>query len=531
MKKSNLPLVLGELLADRVKRNADKVFMRYKDEQITYDELDRFSNRCANAFLDLGIVKGDKVSIMLPNCPDFIYIWLGLAKIGAVEVPVNTNYKGEFLRHIVDQSDSRILLIDEQYLDRLKIIEDGLQKLEKVIVLGEQEKDKRPESRIPVIRYEDFFNSPERAVDIKVHPWDPISIIYTSGTTGLSKGALGPHKFWIVVAEKMLEYREGGKNDIFYTFLPLYHFNAQVLTTLTALVAEAQMVLSDRFSASRFWDEIRHYGATQFNYLGAVMPILAKQPKRENDLDNPAHIALGAGCPADVMEEVEARFGITCMEGFGMTEIGIPIHVRVNDRRAGSCGKPMDIYEFMLVDDEDNEVPTGEIGEIVFRPKEPFVMMLEYYNMPAKTLETFRNLWFHTGDLARKDEDGYYYFVDRKKDALRRRGENISSFEVERAINTHPKVLESAAVAVKSELAEDEVKICVVLQPGEKLSYEELIRYANDRMPYFAVPRYVEFMDRLPKTPTERIQKYVLKQAGITENTWDREKAGIKITR
>jgi crotonobetaine/carnitine-CoA ligase len=291
------------------------------------------------------------------------------------------------------------------------------------------------------------------------------------------------------------------------------------------------MVLSDRFSASRFWDEIRHYGATQFNYLGAVMPILGKQPKKDNDLDNPAHIALGAGCPADVMEEVEARFGIKCLEGFGMTEIGIPIHVRVNDRRAGSCGKPMDIYEFMLVDDEDNEVPIGEIGEIVFRPKEPFTMMLEYYNMPEKTLESFRNLWFHTGDLAKKDEDGYYYFVDRKKDALRRRGENISSFEVERAINTHPKVLESAAVAVKSELAEDEVKICVVLQPGEKLSYEELISYANDRMPYFAVPRYVEFMDKLPKTPTERIQKYVLKQAGITENTWDREKAGIKITR
>jgi crotonobetaine/carnitine-CoA ligase len=214
-----------------------------------------------------------------------------------------------------------------------------------------------------------------------------------------------------------------------------------------------------------------------------------------------------------------------------MTEIGIPIHVRVGDRRKGSCGKPMDIYEMKLVDDEDNEVPSGEIGEIVFRPKEPFVMMLEYYNMPEKTLEACRNLWFHTGDLAKKDGDGYYYFVDRKKDALRRRGENISSFEVERAINTHPKVLESAAVAVKSELAEDEVKICVVLQPGESLDYEELIRYANDRMPYFAVPRYVEFMDKLPKTPTERIQKYLLKQAGVTENTWDREKAGIKITR
>ena len=531
MEKTNTPRVLGELLADRLERNAKKVFLQFKEEQITYDEVDRFSNRCANAFLALGIAKGDKVSIMLMNCPDFIYIWFGLAKIGAVEVPVNTNYKGEFLRHIVDQSDSKILIIDAMYLDRLKLIQEGLKKLEKVIVLGKPEKQNSNEIGIPQISYADFFDSSEEPVDIEVLPGDPISIIYTSGTTGLSKGALGPHKFWIVCAEKMLEYRDGGKDDIFYTFLPLYHFNAQVLTTLTALVAEARMVLSDRFSASRFWDEIRYYGATQFNYLGAVIPILAKQPRKDNDLDNPARIALGAGCPADVMKDVEARFGIKCLEGFGMTEIGIPVHVRVDDRREGSCGKPMDIYEVKIFDDGDNEVKAGEIGEIVFRPKEPFIMMLDYYNMPEKTLEAYSNLWFHTGDLAKKDEDGYFYFVDRKKDALRRRGENISSFEVERAINTHPKVLESAAVAVKSELAEDEVKICVVLQPGERLEYEELISYANDRMPYFAVPRYVEWMDKLPKTPTERIQKYLLKQAGVTENTWDREKAGIKITR
>lgn len=531
MEKADAPRVLGELLSDRVERNAKKVFLRFKEEQITYDELDRFSNRCANAFLDLGISKGDKVSIMLPNCPDFIYVWFGLAKIGAVEVPVNTNYKGEFLRYTIDQSDSRMLVVDAQYLDRLQMIWNDLRKLEKVIVFGDLEIQKRDGIQIPMVSYDDFFDHSEDAVDIKVYPWDPISIVYTSGTTGLSKGALGPHKFWIVVAERLLDYRDGGKNDIFYTFLPLYHFNAQVLTTLTALVAEAEMVLSNRFSASRFWDEIRACGATQFNYLGAVIPILAKQPVKEDDSDNPARIAFGAGCPAALMEEVEARFGIKCLEGFGMTEIGIPIHMKVNDRRPGSCGKPMDIYDLKLFDDEDKEVPIGDIGEFVFRPKEPFIMMSEYYNMPDKTMEACRNLWFHTGDLGRMDEDGYFYFVDRKKDALRRRGENISSFEVERAINTHPKILESAAVAVKSGLAEDEVKICVVLKPGESLDYEELIYYASDHMPYFAVPRYVEFMDRLPKTPTERVQKYILKQAGVTDATWDREKAGIKIRR
>jgi crotonobetaine/carnitine-CoA ligase len=525
------PRVLGELIEDRAKRNEHKIFLRFKDRNISYGEMNRFSNRCANAFQELGIVKGDKVSIMLPNCPEFLYLWFGLAKCGAVEVPVNTSYKGEFLRHIVDQSDSRILVIAHEFLDRLKLLEDVLNKLEKVIVLGGPQDQEAGGFKIPIISFDDFFNSSEAPVDVVVHPSDPISIIYTSGTTGRSKGALGSHNFWIVCTQKMLEYRDGRREDIYFTFLPLYHFNAQVLTTLTVLVAEAEMVLLDRFSASRFWDEIRHYGATQFNYLGAVIPILAKQPERDNDADNPARIALGAGCPPSIMEEVEQRFGIKCLEGFGMTEIGIPIHVEVNDRRHGSCGKPMDIYEVQLFDDDDKEVPDGEIGEIVFRPRVPFVMMSEYYNMPEKTWEACRNLWFHTGDLAKKDEDGYFYFVDRKKDALRRRGENISSFEVERSINTHPKVLESAAVAVESELAEDEVKICVVLKPGETLTPEELIRYANERMPYFAVPRFVEFMDGLPKTPTERVQKYLLKQAGITENTWDREKAGVKVSR
>jgi len=525
------PYVLGELIEDRASKNGDRVFLRFKEQTFTYNDINRYTNRCANAFLKQGTAKGDKISIMLPNCPEYLFIWFGSARVGAVEVPINTSYKGEFLRHIVDQSDSNILFINHEWLDRLKLIEDNLKKLKKVVVLGGLTKEEAANSNIPMISFEEFFDAPETPVDVKVYPHDPQNIIYTSGTTGLSKGALGPNKFWIVVAEQLLPLREGGRNDIFYTFLPLYHMNGQCLTTITALLAEGQMVLSDKFSASRFWEDIRKYRATQFNYLGAVIPILEKQPEKPDDMDNTVKIAFGGGCPQDVIDRFEKRFGLRCMEGFGMTEIGIPVHTTLYDRRPHSCGRPLPIYEIKLFDDEDNEVPVGVPGEIVFRPKEPFTMMLEYYNMPDKTIESFRNLWFHTGDLAKRDEDGYLYFEDRKKDSLRRRGENISSFEVERAINTHPKVLESAAVAVKAEMPEDEVKICVVIKPGETLTPEELIAYAVPRMPYFAVPRFVEFMDSLPKTPTERIQKYVLKQAGITPNTWDREKAGIKINR
>jgi carnitine-CoA ligase len=531
MAEGRTPQVLGELIEDRAARNGDRTFLRFKDQSFSYSQIDRYANRCANAFLDLGMRKGDKVSIMLPNCPEYLHLWFGSAKIGAVEVPINTSYKGEFLRHIIDQSDSRTLVIAHDFLDRLKLIEDSLSKVKRVVVLGGLSDEEAAQHRIPMMRFEDFFNAPEGRVDVQISPSDPGNIIYTSGTTGLSKGALGPHRYWIVVAEQLLPLREGGRDDIFFTFLPLYHMNGQCLTTITALLAEGQMVLSDKFSASRFWNEIRACGATQFNYLGAVVPILAKQEERPDDLDNPVRIAFGAGCPQPVMEYFEKRFGLKCMEGFGMTEIGIPIHTTLYDRKPGSCGKPLPIYEIKLVDDEDNEVPVDEPGEITFRPREPFTMMLEYYNMPDKTLECCRNLWFHTGDLGKKDGDGYFYFVDRKKDALRRRGENISSFEVERAINTHPLVLESAAVAVKSELAEDEVKICVVLKDGASLSPEELIEYANERMPYFAVPRYVEFMEGLPKTPTERVQKYLLKQAGVTPQTWDREVSGMKVAR
>jgi Acyl-CoA synthetases (AMP-forming)/AMP-acid ligases II len=465
-------LVIGRLVSDRAESLGDAVFLRFHDQIFTYGAMDRLSNRCAHGFRRLGLIKNDKVSIMLTNRPEFIHLWFGLAKIGAVEVPINTSYKGEFLRHVVDQSDSKVLAIDVAFLDRVKAIQHDLGKLDTIVIVGGSPGEDVAGLNIPVMTYEEFCDAPDDPVEVEVHPWDPQSIIYTSGTTGLSKGVLGSHKFWIVVAQKMLECRQGTRDDIFYTFLPLYHFNAQVLTVLTALVPEAQMVLSDKFSASRFWDDIRRCGATQFNYLGAVIPILAKQPERPDDCDNPVRIALGAGCPPGVMDQVERRFGLTCLEGFGMSEIGIPIHTRVDDRRPGSCGKLLDIYDIRLVDDEDAEVPVGESGEIVFRPNEPFTMMSEYYNMPAKTLEAFRNLWFHSGDLAKKDADGYYYFVDRKKDSLRRRGENISSFEVERVIAAHPAVLECAAVAVTSELAEDEVKICVVLKPGCMLAPE-----------------------------------------------------------
>jgi len=524
--------VVGRLVSKKAVDHRNRIFLYFKDQSVTYEQLEERSNRFANGFKDLGVAKNDKIAIMMKNHPDFLYTWFGSAKLGAVEVPINTAYKGDLLKHIINNSDSKILVIDGDMLDRLLLIKSDLTKIEQIVCHGTVDEEISKSLPVPISSLEQFFECSFKPVEADVRAKDPAGFIYTSGTTGASKGGVCPHNFFLHQAKLVSELRELNPQDILYTFLPLFHFNAQIFTVLTALQNDAQVVLSDRFSASTFWDEIRQYGATQFNYLGAVMTILAKQEPKPDDHDNPVRIAFGAACPPDVMQQLEERFGFVCLEGFGMSEIGIVVHDDINARRTGSCGRVLDkYYEVKLVDDDDLEVGVGEIGEIVVRTKQPYIMMTEYYNMPDKTLETYANLWFHTGDYAKKDADGYFYFVDRKKDAMRRRGENISSFEVEKVINNHPSILESAVFAVPSELGEDEVKVNVVLKPSQSLAPEKLIEFCNDRMAHFAVPRYVEFVTELPKTPTNRIEKYRLRQLGITENTWDREKAGVKVKR
>ena len=523
---------VGALIQERAQSHAERVFLFFEDEKITWGQIDSFSNKFAHGLTDMGVKKGDKVVFMLLNYPDFLYAWFGTSKIGAVEVPVNIALKGDSLAYIINHSDSKMVFIDSSLLDRLVLIKNDLKKIKKIVCRGKIDKGIADSLSIPVISIDEFFKYPSDPVKADVIYTDPQGILYTSGTTGLSKGAVLCHNAFIHLAKLIVGFRQLGPQDILYTFLPLFHGNAQMLSVMNAVVADSQIVLKDRFSAGTFWDDIRKYGATQFNYLGAVMTILSKQPPKDNDADNPVKICIGAACPPDVMKIMEERFKIICLEGYGLTEAGIFMHWTVNDRKIGSCGKIVDqYYESKLVNDEDIEVPVGEMGEIIVRPKAPFIMMSEYYNMPEKTLESYRNLWFHTGDWARKDEEGYFFFVDRKKDALRRRGENISSFEVEKVINSHPKVMESAVYAVPSDLGEDEVKASVVLKPGEALPPEELIAYCNERMAYFAIPRYLEFVAELPKTATARVEKYRLRELGITPTTWDREKAGIKVTR
>ncbi len=379
--------------------------------------------------------------------------------------------------------------------------------------------------------YREVVDNDGRYEEVEVLWSDPFIIMFTSGTTGPSKGSLMPHNYALHMGEVVGEAVEYSERDCLYNALPLFHGNAQVLSTMPALMSGARMVLAERFSAGRFWDEIKRYGCTEFNYIGGILPILMKADPRPDDADNPLRVMMGGGAPMDLFEAIEKRFGVILIEGYGMSEIGLPLMNTLKERKKATCGKSRSDSTVKVVDDYGLELGPNQAGELLIRPNNPYDMLLEYYRMPEKTVEAWQDLWFHTGDYLYYDEEGYFHFVDRKKDALRRRGENISSYEVEKVINSHPSVLESAAVAARSDLGEDEVLVCLTLKPGTKLTPVELMDYCQDRMAYFMIPRFLRFMEVMPKTPTQRIQKVQLREQGITPNTWDREKAGYRLKR
>ena len=526
-------MTIGKILEDKAQRNKGKVLARFKDLTVTYEEMNATANRMANAFADMGVKKGDRVCVMLPNCLEYLYAWFGLAKMGAVKVPINTAYKGHLLQYIINNCDAEVILIDQQYLSRLKFIEIGLTTLNKVIICpGSTEGDENaPEVSFDTLPYGRLLEAPATTPSVEIRHTDPQAILYTSGTTGPSKGVVMSHAHLYYYSRNCVRSLGFRSDDILYTVLPLFHINAQAVTALGAILMDIEFALGHRFSASKFWDEIRKYNATEFNCLGAMLNILCAQPKREDDADNPVRLCFTAPIPVEVYDEFCTRFNLEVLEAYGATETNLVLCNPPGAPKLGSMGKVTEGFECIVVDDDDNKVPTWETGELLVRHHLPFSMMTAYYKMPDKTVEAWRNLWFHTGDRAYVDEEGYYYFVDRKKEAIRRRGENISSFEVERVINKHPSVVECACVPAKSEFIEDEVKVVVVLKEGEELPPEQLIAFCEDRMAYFAVPRYVQYMDALPKTPTEKVQKYKLIREAINPDTWDREKAGYKLKR
>jgi carnitine-CoA ligase len=522
---------LGSVVSDAGQRYGDRPFLLNQGKTVSFGELDRASGQYAKGFAQLGLLPGDRVAVMLENCAEYLYAWFGAAKAGLVEVSINTSFKGTILRYILDNSAAAAILLDAMFIDVVAAELQSLPELKTIIVMGDAKGLSAHSFPGRTVVHVAGFADLEPASPI-ASPVDIAVLGYTSGTTGPSKGAMLTHNRIVKTGEQMAAVRGVTADDNLYSCLPLFHGNAKFVTIMPALVSGARASIGQRFSASQFWAELRAVGATQYNYLGVMISVLLKQDPSPDDRAHAARLGWGAGALKEMVPTFEERFGTFLMEGYGLTEGGIALSNSLDGRRLGSCGKPMPGYEADVVDEWDNPVKPNEQGELVLRSRWPHTTMAGYYGMPDKSAEIYRNFWLHTGDLATRDEDGFFYFVDRKKDAIRRRGENISSFEVEAAVNAHEAVLESAAFAVKSDIGEDDVMVTVVLRPGMELTAEALCLHCAEQMPYFWVPRYLRLStDPLPRTATNKVEKYRLRDMGVTADTWDRETSGIELAR
>ncbi|MFC7397881.1 AMP-binding protein [Chelatococcus sp. GCM10030263] len=519
---------VGARLAEHVARTPDKVLLSMPGVEYTYASFHAETNRMARGFQRLGVKKGDTVCQMLPNCPAFLLNWIALAKFGAIEVGVNTEFSGDALVRLLNVSEARILVLDAQFDAAIAKVAAELVHLEHIIIQGPSEyRAHEGLSHFTISRLEDLPDASAEDVAADVSRIDTLMLVFTSGTTGVSKAVEISHSYALHFAAEMIDNWGLGEDDVLYSPYPLFHTEASVLTFLTALHCGARAAIAPKFSASRFWDEIRHYGVTFTTFMGAVTTILYKRPPEPNDADNP--LRLVSSCPTPPFwREFEKRFNLKIVETYGATECCQPSWDPLDvPHRDGACGKITDRYEVRIADDFDEAVPTGTIGEILIRPKEPYTMMTRYFRNPEATAEVFKNLWYHTGDLGHRDGDGYLYFIGRKKDSIRRRGKNISAFEVEEILNKHPAILESAVIGVPSEFTEDEVKAVIVLRPDRSADPVEIIAWAMDNMPKYYVPRYVEITVELPKSSTGKVQKVELRERWRNASTFDGEAGTI----
>ncbi len=525
--------VLGKVLRTQAEQRPDATFLMSGDDRYTYAEVNEIANAYAHGLAQLGVGPGDTVAFLMRTCVEFVFATFAAMKLGAIWVPTNTDYKGSWLRDTLSDSCATILIADADFLPRVAELGANLP-FERIIVRGEAfgfdfDTQLNPIEELAI----ESGSEPDQS---GISYGDTAAVLWTSGTTGRSKGVMQSHNAWVRGAISGALTTNTRDDDLMYCCLPMYNSAAWVANVYRALVCGLPVALDSEFSASTFWKRCREYGATQIFTLGAMHMFLWNAPEQPDDRDNPVRHASMVPLPDELIQPMKDRFGLeTLDQGYGQSE-AMGIFHRSDDGTewASRClGRVLPGMEVAFLDDDDRPVADGEVGEICARPTEPYVLFNGYFNNPEATLESYTNLWYHTGDLGKRDENGNFYFVDRKKDFIRYKGRNISSFAVEAAINAHPAVAQSAAHGITShELdSEAEVKACVVLRPDAKLEAEELARFVNDNAPYFFVPRYIEFMDVLPSTPTGRVQKFKLRERGVTAETWDAKQSGFEVKR
>jgi len=522
------------VFSSAVRSRPEQVFLDIDGEEYTYASVDAEADRMARGLVALGVKKGDTVTTILDNNFDGVLMLFAITRIGAVFVPVNTAYRGEFLKHQIADAGSAVVIAESDYAERVLSIADGLPNLRAIVYRGEKPAGSLPDKQLLAIDTCRLEGDGPVAAD--VGPSDLAMLIYTAGTTGPSKGCMVSHNYSVNLARQIVIASGRQQEDVQWTALPLFHMNAISTTILASVLVAGRAAVYRRFSVSNFWPEIERTGATIVSLLGSMVPLLAEG--QDNDAMKRCYgqirVVLGTPFPAALQDKWRERFGTRHMgaNSYGITEASVVTTLPYGEApKPNSSGKRTADFEVRIVDDNDVEVPPNTPGEVICRPARPHVMFEGYWNRPADTLKIMRNLWLHTGDIGMFDEDGFFYFVDRKKDYLRRRGENISSYEMENTFRSHPDILDVAVHAVPSDLTEDDVKVTAVLSPNSVLTPDRLCQWAIEKLPYFAVPRYIEFRAELPRNPVGRILKYQLRDEGCTASTWDREKSEIQLVK
>jgi crotonobetaine/carnitine-CoA ligase len=521
-------------LSRAVAKWPDKVFLDFSGDKYTYKEVDRLTTRLGHELVALGVKAGETVVTMFNNNFDAVLFWLAANKIQAVSVPVNTALRGEFLRHQIADAGAAIIACEAEYLDRIAAISADLPEAKLLLYSGKP--DGLPASAVPIEPLDDHRGDVETPFPLPEDVSALAALIYTSGTTGPSKGCMLSYNYMCNLARQQIRSAPFGENDVLWTPLPLFHLNAISTGCISTMLMGATIAISPRFSVSGFWPDVERSGATVASILGSMGNLLAQAA--DNDAMKrcfgQVHTVKGNPYTEETKKIWRERFGAKRIgsNGYGQTEAANVTSIAAGEYTApGSSGKRIPDFDVRIFDDNDRELPPGVAGEICVRPLKPNVMFKGFWRKPEETLKVMGNMWFHTGDIGKFDEEGFFYFVDRKKDYLRRRGENISSFEMESAFTLHPDLEEVAVHAVFSPVGEDDVKVTARLRPGATVTEEEIARWCLDKVPYYAVPRYIEFREILPKNPQGRVLKYQLRDEGCTPATWDMEKSDIKVVK
>lgn len=503
------------ILEQRANTDPDHPFCVWEGGQLTVRELHERSTKLANALLDLGIGKGDVVALMLDQHAEHIIALYACAQIGVARTSVNVNAKGDYLSLLLADARPRVLIAETTYRP---LLDQALGETEIAHVIWNDDSGTGELDRL----IEGGATTPPA---LSAGPDDPLVINYTSGTTGAPKKFSRSDRVVQIGSIGCLLIGEMEPGDVLLFWEPLYH-GAGHQTVFAAIMEKLTLAMVPRFSASRFWDQARRFNATKIHYIGGILPILLKQPARDNDRDHAVKVAWGAGCPEDIGEEFERRFGVTVNEGYGLSEVANYVSINVGGPR-GSIGKPLPWFSVRIIDDGEQDVPQGETGEIVVKGKSEGHTSVSLNKVQTRTQAG----WIKTGDLGRFDENGYLFFTGRKSDSLRRRGENVSAWEVERIVARHPSVEECALVGVDSGLGagDDDLKLFVKLKPQEMLEPLDLIQWCEDKMPYFQIPRYIDFTQEFPKTPSQRIRKAELSR--LIDDCWDIQNSGYILKR